>query len=298
MPSFKHDGQRIAYATHGSGDRPFVLIHGLLMSARMFDKLAPEMAARGNRVICIDLLGHGESDHPVDMRRYSMPGFAEQVVALLDHLEIERAVVGGTSLGANVSLEAAALAPDRLQGMFVEMPVLDDALLAAALAFTPIMAALRFGRPVMKVVAAATNRIPRTSFLVDIGLDWLRRDPEPSEAVLEGLFFGRTAPPAELRRGFDQPTLIIGHPSDPLHPFSDADTLAEEMPNGRLVDANSILEWRIRPQRLDDELARFLDEVWTAKPARPRRSRARSGAKASTNSGRAGARRRGAARQE
>ena len=63
------------------------------------------------------------------------------------------------------------------------------------------------------------------------------------------------------------PALVIGHPSDPLHPFSDADMLAEEMPAARLVDANSILEWRLNPGRLDDELARFLDEFYVAEPA-------------------------------
>ena len=55
---------------------------------------------------------------------------------------------------------------------------------------------------------------------------------------------------------------MIGHPNDPLHPFSDADMLVEEMPNARLVDANSILEWRLSPKRLDDELAAFLDQVF------------------------------------
>ena len=44
--------------------------------------------------------------------------------------------------------------------------------------------------------------------------------------------------------------------------------LAEELPNARLIEANSILEWRISPTRLDDELAAFLDEVW-AGPAVP-----------------------------
>ena len=57
------------------------------------------------------------------------------------------------------------------------------------------------------------------------------------------------------------PALVIGHPSDPLHPFSDADMVAEEMPNARLVDANSILEWRLNPGRLDDELSDFLKQV-------------------------------------
>jgi hypothetical protein len=43
--------------------------------------------------------------------------------------------------------------------------------------------------------------------------------------------------------------------------------LAQELPNSKLIEANSILEWRITPKRLDEELASFLDEVWTGKPA-------------------------------
>jgi hypothetical protein len=42
--------------------------------------------------------------------------------------------------------------------------------------------------------------------------------------------------------------------------------LAEELPNVRLIEASSILEWRVTPDRLDDELARFLDQVWKGKP--------------------------------
>ena len=57
-------------------------------------------------------------------------------------------------------------------------------------------------------------------------------------------------------------TLIIGHPRDPVHPFSDADELARELRNARLVDANSILELRLAPERLTPEIARFVDECW------------------------------------
>jgi pimeloyl-ACP methyl ester carboxylesterase len=290
MPSFRHQGKRLSYDVHGEGERAMVLIHGLLMNRRMFERLGPEMARRGNRVICLDLLGHGRSDRPVDQTSYSMQLFGEQVVALLDHLELDEAVVGGTSLGANVSLEAAAFAPKRVRGMFIEMPVLDNALVAAAAIFAPMLVALRFGQPVMKVLSELTSRIPRSTHLVDIALDWVRQDPAPSQAVLEGLFFGRTAPSRSERERFDQPALIIGHPRDPLHPFTDADALAREMPNARLVDANSILEWRINPERLNDELAKFLDEVWRRrKRAAPRKrsgaKRSRAASRASGNSG-------------
>src|SRR5215207_9252007 len=121
MPEFDYNGFRISYDEYGGGERTLVLIHGLLMNRRMFDRLGPEMAECGNRVIAVDLLGHGRSDRPPEMVHYSMTFFARQVEALLDHLEIEQAVVGGTSLGANVALETAYLAPERVKGMMVEM---------------------------------------------------------------------------------------------------------------------------------------------------------------------------------
>jgi pimeloyl-ACP methyl ester carboxylesterase len=262
MPEFNYRGHRISYDDYGAGDRPLVLIHGLLMNRRMFDRLGPEMADRGNRVLTIDLLGHGRSDRPADMSNYSMTFFARQVEALLDHLGIDRAVVGGTSLGANVTLEMAYVAPDRVRGMMIEMPVLDNALLAAAVIFTPIMIGPRFGEPVLRRVASVARRIPRSNPLIDIGLDWIRQDPAPSSAVLEGLFLGSSAPHHEFRVQMTQPALVVGHHADPLHPFSDSGMLCEELPNATLVEANSILEWRISPDRLDDELAAFLDGVW------------------------------------
>jgi hypothetical protein len=55
---------------------------------------------------------------------------------------------------------------------------------------------------------------------------------------------------------------VIGHPRDPLHPFSDADMLAAELPNGRLIDADSIIELRVSPERLTRKIAAFVDECW------------------------------------
>src|SRR3954470_23168350 len=193
MPEFEYNGHTLTYDEYGAGDRPIILIHGLLMSRRMFDRLGPAMAARGNRVIAIDLLGHGRSDRPTEMSNYSLTFFARQVEALMDHLEMDQAVIGGTSLGANVTLELSYLSPDRVRGMMIEMPVLDNALLAVAVIFTPIMLGLRFGEPVLKLLASAARRIPRTNPLIDMGLDVIRQDPAPSMAVLEELFLGSSA---------------------------------------------------------------------------------------------------------
>ena len=264
MGSLTYQGHRIEFAEYGEGARPIVLVHGLLMNRSMFARLGPALAERGNRAICVDLLGHGQSDQPDDLRLYSMPLFAEQVVALLDELGLERAVVGGTSLGANVALELAVRRPERVEGLFVEMPVLDNALAAVAAIFAPVLLGLRVGRPAIELSSRLARLVPRSNFMLDIGLDWLRRRPGPSIAVLEGLLLGETAPARERRRGIEQPALVVGHPRDPLHPFSDSGMLIEELRTARLVEANSILEWRTRPERLNEELARFLDEVWSA----------------------------------
>ena len=276
--TFTLDGHRLAYTTYGEGPRVLVLVHGLLLSQRMHAELAKALADRGNCVVTLDLLGHGRSDRPPDMWRYSMTTFGAEVIALLDHLEVDEAVVLGTSLGANTALEAAALAPERLRGMVVEMPVLDHALLGCALAFTPLMVALTVGAPAMRLLSAVTRCIPRLPWQVDILLDTVRQRPEPSAAVLQGLFFGRVAPHRSERRTFQTPALVIGHQYDIVHPFSDSGMLVEELPNGRLLQANSILELRLAPERLTGEIAEFVDECWRPKPARrPAKPRRASG---------------------
>jgi pimeloyl-ACP methyl ester carboxylesterase len=264
MAYFRHDGQRLAYSIHGEGSRTTVLMPGLLLSQKMQVPLAQALSRHGNRVITFDPLGHGASDRPREMWRYSMNAFAKQCVALLDHLEVDEAVIGGTSLGANITLEVASIAPERLRGMIIEMPVLDNAIPACAAAFTPLLFALTLGRPVMEALARGARQIPRVGIplLVELGLDMISQDPGPSGSVLQGILFGRTAPDHPIRQTLQAPALVIGHPRDPIHPFSDSDMLAHELPNGRLLAAESIIELRTRPERLTDEIAEFVAECW------------------------------------
>jgi len=118
-------------------------------------------------------------------------------------------------------------------------------------------------------VASVLRRVPRgLGHYPDVFLDLLSRDPGPSGAILQGIFFGRTAPPREERKTFEAPAIVLGHPRDGIHPFSDAKMLAEELPNGRLLQASSILELRLAPERLTGEIAEFVDDCWRPKPAR------------------------------
>jgi len=259
-----HDGHRIEYTEYGAGDRWVVLVHGQLMPRRMHQPLARTLAGSGAHVVTVDLLGHGRSDRPADPLLYSMSAFGEQVIGLLDHLGADRAVVGGTSLGANVSLEVAVQAPDRVQGLLVEMPVLHNALEAGILAFAPVLFVGRFLPLAVTGVRLASRAVPRglVPFWIGVGLDTLDQRPAAMAATVHGLFFGRVAPSPKERRAIDAPALVVGHARDPIHPAADAEMLAEELVGARFVSARSILEWRVSPHRLDDLAVEFVGDCF------------------------------------
>jgi len=285
---FEFDGHRLVYDEYGSGDRVVLLLPGLLFSRKMHRPLAEALTEAGYRVLCLDLLGHGDSDRPTEMWNYSMTIFGRQAIAMLDQLDVERAVVGGPSLGANAALEAAVAAPERVRGLVIEMPVLDNALLGSALTFTPMLVGLTFGAPVARLAGRGARLVPRGFWhLGDMLLDWVSQDPKPSASVLQGLYFGRVAPPTEERRRMKQKTLVIGHYRDPIHPFSDSDMLVRELPNARVVQASSILELWLTPERLTNEIVLFVADCF-----RPQRRSEASRRRASAGSRRGASERR------
>ncbi|WP_084597274.1 alpha/beta fold hydrolase [Nocardioides aequoreus] len=265
---FFHDGHRLEYTEYGGGEDWVVLLHGQLMPRRMHEPLARHLASQGAHVVTLDLLGHGRSDRPDDPRLYSVTAFAEQVVTLLDELGAPAAVVGGTSLGANVSLEVAAIAPDRVRGLLCEMPVLDNALEAGILAFGPMLFWARFVPVTVRAVRRVTRAVPRglVPFWAGIALDTCDQRPAAMAATIHGIFFGRIAPASATRRRIEAPAMVVGHPSDPIHPAADAAMLAAELPHGEFVEAQSLLEWRARPERLHALAADFVSRCFATAP--------------------------------
>lgn len=257
------DGKRLGYESYGEGERILVYLHGLLLDALLNRGLARALADRGHRVVLLDLLGHGKSDKPTAASEHRMDRYALQVVALLDALGIEAAVVGGVSLGANVSLLTAVQAPERVRGLVLEMPVLERAAPVAALTFVPLLLVLRYGSGFARALGSIARRVPRTGIdPLNSVFEALSLQPEQAAAVLQGILVGPIAPTVEERSAITAPTLILAHRADLLHPLSDASDLAREMPSARLLRASSPLELRLRPERLTAELAEFLDKVW------------------------------------
>jgi len=116
MPHAQINGQKIYFEDTGGDGPPVILAHGFLMDHEMF---APQVAALRDthRVITWDERGFGLTEH--DGEPFSYWDSANDCIALLDHLGVDRAVVGGMSQGGFLSLCVALTAPDRVRGLIL-----------------------------------------------------------------------------------------------------------------------------------------------------------------------------------
>jgi pimeloyl-ACP methyl ester carboxylesterase len=257
---------RLAYEIYGSGDRVLVWLHGLLLDANLSRGLARRLAARGNRVVLLDLLGHGRSDKPRHAGPNRMDLYAEQLLALLDELGADQVVLGGVSLGTNVSLLATVQAPERVRGLVLEMPVLEWAAPAAALVFAPLLLEVHYARAVLRLVSRAASRLPPSGLgPLDSFISAAASDPDEIAAVLHGVLLGPIAPTIDQRRAITAPALVLGHGIDLIHSFADARRLARQLPDARLIRTRTFAELWVHPARLTAEISEFLDRVWAGR---------------------------------
>ncbi|MEH2543352.1 pimeloyl-ACP methyl ester carboxylesterase [Bradyrhizobium sp. AZCC 1577] len=117
MPSFHNGAVEIAYLDEGEGD-PIVLVHGFASSKNVnwvYPTWVSDLRKDGRRVIALDNRGHGDSEKLYDSAAYEIAIMASDVIALLDHLGIERADIMGYSLGSRMTAILAREQPQRLR---------------------------------------------------------------------------------------------------------------------------------------------------------------------------------------
>ena len=109
------NGINLYYETHGQG-RPLVLLHGGLMSSEAFGPLLPALAAN-HKVIAVDLQGHGRTadiDRPIDARF-----MADDIAALIQHLNLDKSDIFGYSLGGGVAFHTAVRHPELVRRLIM-----------------------------------------------------------------------------------------------------------------------------------------------------------------------------------
>lgn len=115
MSRFESDGFSLHYESHGDG-RPVVMLHGAAVSfAGNFGLCGwiERFNSRGLRCIGLDSRGHGETDKPYDSASYGTDVLCRDVIALIDHLGLDRVSVVGYSIGSTIALHLLHAHPDR-----------------------------------------------------------------------------------------------------------------------------------------------------------------------------------------
>jgi pimeloyl-ACP methyl ester carboxylesterase len=118
MPTFNSDGVNIHFEDQGSG-APVILVHGFASRAEhnwgltgWYKTLTPRY-----RVIALDCRGHGQSDKPHDVKAYSGRMMEDDVIRLMDHLGLRRALLMGYSMGGHIGMGLLAHHPDRFRAV-------------------------------------------------------------------------------------------------------------------------------------------------------------------------------------
>ncbi|MGE0601932.1 MAG: alpha/beta fold hydrolase [Dehalococcoidia bacterium] len=117
MPEFTRDGFTTYYEEAGDAEAPaVVLLHGFTSDNRMWLPVA-EQLAQEYRVVAPDMRGHGVTSAPTEIEDYTIEAYADDLKALLDHLEIDICALAGCSFGGMVALQFAVTWPERLAAL-------------------------------------------------------------------------------------------------------------------------------------------------------------------------------------
>jgi|GEM_PF-2083822 Predicted hydrolases or acyltransferases (alpha/beta hydrolase superfamily) len=260
MPTVGRGDQVLYYAERGDPKGPpVVLLHGLTMSSRTMERLAASLP--DHRVFLLDFHGHGKSSKPREPDRYLVSEFADDVVALLDHLEIETAVIGGLSLGANVAYEVALRHPERVRALVLEMPVFARGVPAGRIFFTALAGFFTALYPVLTPWHPLIRRLPLSAGAHEVAFlrDLVAADHLAQAALMRGIA-RQDAPTKDedtLAR-LTMPILVTAHAYDPIHSKDDAAELVAGLPDAERIDLRSIFDFVVRHGDINRDVGAFL----------------------------------------
>lgn len=230
MQQLSVGGHTIAFERAGRG-LPFVFVHGLGASHRQ--SLDAVAGLEGIDLICPDMPGHGHTP-PAD---YSFGHFAKLVRGLLDELGIERAVVGGISMGSGIAVRLALEAPERVDRLALVRPAWVNSPALPQLALVG-----RVGRwqqtnpaeaPALLESDGDFRRISRINPAAAESLRGLFRRPgeSPCAAVLDHMVHDRPFTRMRDLEAIACPAIVFASEADPLHPAGVAEALFAALPN-------------------------------------------------------------------
>jgi pimeloyl-ACP methyl ester carboxylesterase len=249
MASFQRDGIVFHYLDSGRGT-PFVFQHGLGGDVRQPAGLF--RPPQGVRFLCLDARAHGKTQPLGDASALTFDAFGDDLVALLDYLDVERAVLGGISMGAGVALNVAVRYPERVAGLVLSRPAWLDGPM-------PPENVARYATIARLLRAAGAARDPESALRCAVAefeasddyQDLLLSSPDTAQSLrgqltneravaavarLERLPADRPLADLQAAEAVWVPALVLAHRQDPIHRFAFGETLAGAIPRARLVE--------------------------------------------------------------
>jgi len=265
------NGTKLAFDDFGDGPS-VVLIHGFPLCRRMWAPQVEPLVDAGFRVVLPDLRGFGDSagGPPGSMERY-----ADDIVALLDYLGIDRAIVGGMSMGGYVLLDLLERYRERLGAalFIVTRAAADDAtgrdkrdaLIAAVQQGNNLLVADTFAG----LLFADTTVASRPELIKQVHNWMVATPPEGLIAALQAMRDRRDA--VSRLETFDLPTLVIGASDDKAMPREHYQTLCAGLPEATcaLIEAAGHMANLEQPQAFNNALLDFLQHLENSRRSAP-----------------------------
>jgi pimeloyl-ACP methyl ester carboxylesterase len=254
----------IAYDDCGEGP-VLLLIHGFPLNRQMWQAQLLPLAGAGYRVIAPDLRGFGSSDAPAE--GYSMDGFADDLVAFLDALKIERAVVGGMSMGGYILQDLLERYPERISAAcFIATKSSADDEEGRARRSAMAAQAERLGaNPIIKNFAEllfAPETMHRQPALIAQVTSWMRSTPP--RALAGGLLAMRDRKDyTPLLPGFRQPSLVVVGSEDRASSHTAIELFTAGLPNctSQVISGAGHMVNMEQPGDFNAALLRFLGGI-------------------------------------
>jgi pimeloyl-ACP methyl ester carboxylesterase len=263
MLIFEHDSLNFRYYDYGFGTA-FFFQHGL--GGDVTQTVGLFRPPAGVRLLTFDCRGHGETRPLGDQEKIRIAAFADDLLALIESLKIQRAVIGGISMGAAVAQNFVLRFPKRVVGLVLSRPAwVDGPYPKNVAAFSQIAQLIRLygaerGRDVF--VQSENYRELRRTF-PDTANSLLTQfdHPRAEETVVKLERIPHDAPNHSLQdlSKIQVPTLVLANRQDPIHPFEYGEILAKAIPNAEFRELTSK---SLSVERHEREVQRFIEDFF------------------------------------
>jgi len=257
---FQHDGMDFYYQTEGNGI-PFFFQHGL--GADVTQPFGLFRPPEGIRMIGFDCRAHGRTRPVGPPEKISLASFADDLLALMDHLRIEKAVIGGISMGAAVALNFATRHPERLLGLVLHRPAWLDRPRGGDAGVFPVIAGLlrehgaEKGLELFKQTEIYRRMLAGSpASASSMASQFLKPRAVENAARLEKIPLDSPGSDRRLWRAIAVPALVTAGGRDPIHPLEYGVILAREIPGAEFKE---LTPKSVNADLHQEETQRFLE---------------------------------------